>query len=126
MYWRSAEYKKLAETVIDEMSDLHWIRGRGFEIEYLESDREKRSNGRDIYAECIKVPELYNTLTGDDFLIVVYLPNVSHLTADQKKILMYHELLHIGADGNGSARINPHDVEDFRRIIDRYGIDWSK
>jgi hypothetical protein len=22
--------------------------------------------------------------------------------------------------------VNPHDVEDFRAVIDRYGIDWAK
>ena len=44
-------------------------------------------------------------------------------------ILLYHELLHVGVNERSGEMVyvvNPHDVEDFRTIIDRYGIDWAK
>lgn len=38
--------------------------------------------------------------------------------------LIYHELLHIGIDGEKYSVI-PHDLEDFKAVIDRYGAHWS-
>jgi hypothetical protein len=43
----------------------------------------------------------------------------------QLEILMEHELRHIGITDNGDLVIEPHDIEDFRAIIDDYGLDWS-
>lgn len=43
-------------------------------------------------------------------------------------ILLEHELLHIGVNTDGnepSFYIVPHDIEDFRSIIEKYGTDWS-
>ena len=40
----------------------------------------------------------------------------------------YAELLHVGidADENGGERysVRPHDLEDFRECVDRWGVDW--
>ena len=51
-------------------------------------------------------------------------------TEDQMRILLFHELLHIGIefteDGQEKYSIKPHDYEDFKIIIDRYGTDWSQ
>ena len=58
-----------------------------------------------------------------------YCPNVSGMSDEQMEILLYHELLHVGMDDTGEEVkyiVNPHDVEDFRAVIDRYGIDWAK
>ena len=51
------------------------------------------------------------------------------MSDEQMEILLYHELLHVGMDDTGEEVkyiVNPHDVEDFRAVIDRYGIDWAK
>jgi hypothetical protein len=56
------------------------------------------------------------------------MPNVDGMTERQLEILMYHELLHVGMTEDGEDVkyiVNPHDVEEFRTIIDKYGIDWS-
>ncbi len=126
MYWHSDEWEQLGCEVLNDRPDLQWIRTRGFQICFLASDKEKKSSGQAVFAECIRVPEIYQALTMYDFLIVIYLPNIADLNTEQKRILMYHELLHIGIDGNGSAKIVPHDIEDFRTIIEKYGIDWAK
>ena len=50
-------------------------------------------------------------------------------TDEQIRILIFHELLHVAItkDGNEeSYSVNPHDIEDFNEIIDRFGLDWGK
>jgi len=47
----------------------------------------------------------------------------------QLSILMEHELLHIGVEERQGKEpryfIRPHDYEDFKQIIDKYGTEWS-
>ncbi|MBP3880035.1 MAG: hypothetical protein J6D46_06940 [Lachnospiraceae bacterium] len=127
--WQSEEIAHMAYKVIENRPDLRWIPAAGISIGFLESDRRKKKNGRDCLAECIKVKDLYKVYIPHDFLIVVYKPNVSGLSGHQMEILLYHELLHLGMDDTGEEVryiVNPHDVEDFRAVIDRYGIDWAK
>lgn len=124
----SEEYSGLAERVIDAHEDLHWIRNVGVRIGYLASDREKKKNGRFVLGECVKVPELYRPYVPHDFLVVIYERNAAALTERQMEILMYHELLHIGIDEEGEELkyvVNPHDIEEFRVVADKYGIDWA-
>lgn len=126
---QSEHYAVLAWQVFEEHRDVGWIPGAGISIGYLESDKAKKKSGKACLAECVKVKELYKPYCPHDFLIVVYGPNVVGMTVEQQKILLYHELLHVGMSDDGEEvkyLINPHDVEDFRVIIDRYGIDWAK
>ena len=128
-YTVNDNYRDIASEVIAEHEDLHWIETSGILIDYLSSDEEKHSAGKDVYGECIRVKEVYKPYCPYDFLIVLYEPNIIHLTDDQLKILIHHELLHIGIDekdGNVKYVINPHDIEDFRSIIDEYGLDWAR
>ena len=64
-----------------------------------------------------------------DYLIKIYAPNVTYMTDMQKRILMEHELMHIKASENtdGELKIGtkPHDTNDFKDIIEKYGIDWA-
>lgn len=124
----SEEYEKLAETVIDEHPDLHWIRSAGISIGYLESDQEKKGSVGLILGQCSLVKELYQPYCPHDFLITIFLPNVAGLNENQKKILLYHELLHVDMseiNGEPKYHVAPHDVEDFETIINRYGLHWA-
>lgn len=47
------------------------------------------------------------------------------------EILLEHELMHIDyapgdIDTPPVIKIRPHDAQEFRRIIEKYGIDWDK
>lgn len=126
---QSELFANMAYRVMEEHEDLSWIPAAGISIGFLESDREKKKSGKLCLAECIKVKELYKAYIPHDFLIVVYRPNVEGMSDRQMEVLLYHELLHIGMTDNGEEVkyiVNPHDVEEFRTIIDRYGIDWAK
>lgn len=128
-YERSEELKELALKVIDEHPDLHFIRIMDISFDCVMSSKEKTTKGNNVLGECIKVEELYQAYIPYDFLIIIYGPNISHLSDEQKKILMYHELLHIDfieKDGEIKYRVKPHDVEEFNVIMETYGSDWAR
>lgn len=122
------DYTNIANELIRTEPDLKYIRESNARIIYLESELEKKSNGRLIHGQCEKVPDKYKWGLPCDFMITIFKPNVERFTDDQMRILILHELMHVGItiDGNEETySIVPHDYEDFRMIIERYGIDWS-
>lgn len=126
-YEQSTEYAELGWEVIREHDDLAWI-ANGPTVGYLASDHAKKSQGKMVLGECRLVKDIYKDFVPYDFLITIFEPNTEGLTREQMKILMYHELLHVGVDdktGDPKYKVVPHDIEDFRRVIDRYGIDWA-
>ena len=61
-------------------------------------------------------------------MIVVYEPNCVGFTDLQFELLLWHELKHIGFKPDTIDEeyyVVPHDIEDFRVIIDKYGLDWN-
>ena len=129
MYEFSPEYEELGRAVIDALPELWFIRDAEIRIGFLKSWKEKKTGRRLVYGECIKPPELYQDLLGYDFFIVIYEANAVALTLNQKKILMWHELLHVGIDddsGEPKYVINPHDREEFDSIISRAGLRWDE
>lgn len=106
------------------MPELNVIRDYNAKIGYVRSFEVKRDKGNQINADCRKVNGTYTAYLPFDFVITFYEPNVYHMSENQKKILMLHELRHIGI-GERGFRIENHDIEDFRDILDRFGIDWN-
>ena len=126
---KSDFFQEMMEEIIDEhKEEFGWIHDRGVAICAMESDRKKKKGGcLAVLGECIKVKALYAEFCPYDFIIVIYSPNVRGKTEDQLRILMYHELLHAGmreVKGEPVYFIRPHDEEEFRTVIDRYGLDW--
>ena len=125
----SEEFADIAAEVIEQEESLVDIRNSQATIIYLTSENKKMSKGKVVCAECEKVPDKYKWSIPADFTITVFLPNVEGFTDEQKYILMFHELLHVGivfnSDGSESYSTRPHNYEDFKEIIDRYGTDWS-
>lgn len=125
---QSDEYAALAAEVIEAHGDLHWIRDQ-VSIGYLTSDQEKKKTGGEVLGECILVKELYRIFCPYDFLIVIYEANTAGMSQEQLKILLYHELLHVGmkeSEEEPEYVVNPHDVEDFRIVLESYGLDWAR
>ena len=126
---RSEKYEEIAGEVLQEHEELRWIGTAGIRIGFMESDRRKTGHGRKVLGERIRVKDLYKCFIPYDFLIVVYDQNVHGMSREQLKILIHHELLHVGMSEDGQEVryiVNPHDVEDFREILDRYGMDWAR
>ena len=125
----SERYALMARDLLESEPLLGVLASSKARIAYLESDHEKRSSGKTVYAQCERVPDKYKWSVPYDFTVTVYTPNVERMGDEQIRVLLLHELLHAGVekDGNEEAyRIIPHDIEDFRVIIERYGLDWSK
>lgn len=118
------DLRVLAEKIISAMPELNIIRDYDAKIGYVRSFEAKRDKGKQINADCRKVNGTYTAYLPFDFIITFYDPNIYHMSENQKKILMLHELRHIGI-GERGFRIENHDVEDFRDILDRFGIDWN-
>lgn len=131
---KSDYYQKIAEELIEKHPLLVHLKaakqGAGLKIIYLESDREKQSKLGPTYADCEKVSASKRWAIDSDFIITVYIPNVARLTEEQKKLLMLHELMHIGIkydkQGELTPFIVPHSVQDFRYILEKYGLDWDQ
>lgn len=107
---------------------LKWILWADIRIGFMVSDKEKKKSGKLVLGDCRLVKEPWNAFCPFDFLITIYLPNVMGMREDQMRILLLHELLHVGMDekdGEPVYKIIPHDIEEFREIINRYGIDWA-
>ena len=99
-------------------------------IIYLSSEHKKVTSGKKVLGQCEKVADKYKWGIPCDFTITVFEPNVEGMTEEQLRMLIFHELLHVGieynADGTETYSVKPHDLEDFKLIIDRFGTDWSK
>lgn len=123
MYERNNKLTELLYCVIaehDELEDLNDLM-----IVALTSSSAKKSHNMVTYAECTKVTDKMKALTGTDFVITFYLPNLTGISTNALKALCWHELKHIGWNGE-KKWIIPHDLSDFKEIVDLYGTDWIK
>ena len=120
----SEKYAEIGAELIATEPRLFDVRNSDVRILFLSSELEKVQNTKVVFAQCEKVPEKYKWAVPADFCIVVFEPNVEQFTDEQIRILLFHELLHVGIDGD-SFFVRPHDIEDFRCIIDRFGLDWD-
>lgn len=124
----SDHYAELGRALVETEPLLAHIRDGHATICYLGSDYAKRSKGRTVYGECERVAEENKWAIPTDFLVVVYEPNCEGMDDEHLSRLLFHELLHVGVevddDGNEKYSVRPHDMEDFRACVDRWGADW--
>lgn len=122
-------YAEVAADLIDTEPVLEKIRKSEVTILYLSSEHKKKKNKKKVLGQCEKIADKYKWAIPCDFTITIFEPNVEDLTEEQLKIVLLHELLHVGIeenkDGEEVYSTIPHDIEDFRLIIDRYGLDWT-
>lgn len=125
---RNNNYKEIAEALIEAEPELDYIKQSNVKIAYLESDQCKKKGNGTVHGECEKIPAKYKWAIPEDFTITLFFNNNIGMSEEQIKVLLFHELLHIGVDYGEDGeiyKINPHDVEDFKTIIKRYGIEWA-
>ena len=126
----NADYKRIAENLINTVPELAYIKDSSVKIAYLESDQAKKADKEKIVlGECEKVQSKNRWAIDYDFTITLFEPNLFGLKDKQIEIVLFHELLHVGIDygENGEVySVRKHDLEDFKIIIDKYGTDWAK
>ena len=121
-------YSQIGMDLIRTEESLRGIAESGATIVFLASDREKSSRGRTVYGECERVPDKWKWAVPCDFTVTVFEPNTERFTDGQIRILLLHELMHVGVESDGNEEryyVVPHDVEDFEEIIERFGTGWS-
>lgn len=125
---KSDRYRQIGEIVRERL----FPELQGCRIAWLVSTKPKKSKSKIVFAECKKFDkEKLTWLTEQeyDFIITVYEPNCQDFYFDDRKyaILLEHELMHIGFDTeSGECSIVQHDAEEFKKIIEKYGIDWAE
>lgn len=124
-------YAEIGRELIETEEALEDIRLSEVTICYLSSEHDKTQDGQLVLGQCERIQEKYKWAMPCDFTITLFEPNIENLTEEQIRIVIFHELLHVGIrtnfdTGEEEYYINPHDVEDFRAVIDRYGLDWAK
>ena len=123
------EYAEIAKEIIETEESLTDIANSKATIIYLGSDNPKTSKGKAVFGECERVQDKNKWAIPADYTITVFEPNIVGFSREQLRILLFHELLHIKIDfeedGSEKYSTKPHDYEDFKEIIDRFGTDWS-
>lgn len=123
-------YAEIGADLVKTEKVLEHIKNSEATIVYLSSEQKKMIGPKKVHAQCEKIPQKYKWGIPCDFTITVFEPNVAGMTDEQIRILLFHELLHVGIDrnddGTESYSTVPHDLEDFKLIIDRFGTDWSE
>jgi len=123
MFEKSESLEALAKEVIAENADLKHLDNPTLRIVYMYCDKDKTSNGKKVYADTTKLNDKTKAVAGCDFIITFYKQICSTLDKAKMKILMRHELKHVGFK-DGKFSIVPHDVEDFKEILEQHGMNW--
>ena len=123
------DLRNLAEKVIKTYSNLDTLKNykNQVRIGYQWSNKEKKNKGRITYGDCTLVSEKLKEFIDYDFIITFYV-NAYNISAKAREMLMYHELRHIGIYekdiGEFKFYLEPHTLEDFTDIVEKYGINW--
>ena len=122
-------FRDIANELINSEAALFDLKVSTVRIAYLESDKKKMSKGRTVLGECERIADKYRWAIPYDFTITLFRPNIITLSDEQIRIVLLHELLHVGIDTDNNGEevffVRPHDVEDFRHIIEKYSLDWA-
>lgn len=130
----SEKYAQIAKALIETEPSLKSISESDVQIIYLASRHKKLSGGSRVLGQCEKIADKYKWGIPCDFTITIFEPNVAELqlTEDQIRALIHHELLHVGVEreetlvgANEKYYIVPHDLDDFKLILQLYGVDWN-
>lgn len=127
-YHLTNDYNSILDELLKLEDAVQYISEAGISVGVVSSEVAKKAHGGIIHADCRKVPEYWKTFTPYDFLITIYEPNCYGMDARQIQILFLHELLHIGVNPKDPLKtyIREHDLQDFRFIVNQYGVDWAK
>lgn len=115
-------------TLMFELMNEYHLNLRNAKIKCLFYDKPRKHGGKVILGTAEVVSPKFNYLTDIDFIISIYEGAWDIMAEQEKKALLDHELSHcfVGEDkqGNTVYKTIPHDFEEFKDIIERYGL-WQ-
>lgn len=138
-YKENVFYTEIGRHLIENEEIFRHIKEHDIKIRYLESNKPAGKKKRVILGECRRITDKIREMLQacdirkediPDFVVVIYKERIHGFTNAQLRILIMHELMHIGVKedsetGQVSYHIAKHDLEDFRYIISEYGADWA-
>ena len=120
-----AEVKPMVDELVEKYSEdlIHIIPER---IGYLTFSKQKSK--KQAYIGPVK--PMYAMYMKLDYIMCIHLENWMGLTTGEKKVLLFHELLHIPEGGfdresKEYRKTEDHDVKDFSLIIQKFGLNWE-
>lgn len=123
-------YEEIAEKLVNTEDIFKYIKNSNVSICFLSSEHQKTNKGKLVLGQCEKVQDKYKWAIPYDFTITLFEPNIEDLTEEQVEAVIFHELLHVGIDKHESGEeiyyIVPHDLEDFKAVIERFGTNWAE
>jgi len=123
LYEKSEEVEEIGKDIINTLPIDENIKRT--KIAYLFLLREKsRFKGQ------IQRPGgAWQFLSDYDFVMLIHKPTWDTLNENQRKALVYHELLHIthteSKDGKITWKLRRHDIEEFLDVVKEFG-NWSE
>lgn len=121
-------YAEIGKELIESEPALEDIRFSEATICYLSSEHEKVADGKAVLGQCEKIQEKYKWAIPCDFTITLFEPNIEGLSEEQIRIVILHELLHVGIKPNFNTGgedyyVKPHESLPTFRIIYRQGVE---
>lgn len=85
---------------------------------------------KDVWAHIMKSSPQLKMYSNVDYIIEVSGGIWELIDQNQKDILIEHELMHLyiteNDEGVPKYQLQGHDLEDFKKIISKYGIEWTE
>lgn len=86
----------------------------------------KVTDKSEFIGQISKVTGKWKFLTEYDYVVEVWNEYWEKASAGQKEAVIYHELCHvlceIDDDGNTRWNLKKHDIEEFKAVVQRYGV----
>ena len=119
-------YRPIAKKLVEKFPELIHVQPKG--ILFLDNTQGKKEHrGKKVLAQISMFPEKWNQiiyqLTGRAYLYMIefFKENLQEASREQIIAVVYHELKHIGKDGELVA----HDIEDWDVMYHKLGHDWT-
>ena len=119
-YELADDVRELAKVVFEEDQKADgWL---GYiDIDAIIFIRTNRKSKRTV-ANMGSVKAPYHLITKALYICTIYSNKYDDLPEEKQKIVLQHELQHCDFEFDGKTR--KHDVEDFKNIIDKHGLEW--
>ena len=118
-------YRPIAQGLAAKFTELRHVQPKG--ILFVDNTQGKKEHrGKKVLAQISMFPEkwyqIIYQLTGRAYLYMIefFKENLQEATREQIIAVVYHELKHIGKDGELVA----HDIEDWDVMYHKLGHDW--
>ncbi len=126
-YWKAADETGSPQEFAKQLVPKYHSHLATAKICYLFRTKARTRGPKVILGTASRMNSRLQALADYDFIIEIGYDEWKELNATQKQALLDHELCHCGGEENEHTgemkwRILPHDLEEFRDIVKRYGF----